>query len=104
MLYILCCFLIINNTVYIKYLQALEKKGKLDEALDLLKQCSYLENQELSTRLNILRHSGEIAHKLNRNDLAVSFYKQALVHVVDSDEAISLKISLAKLYMQVSLN
>jgi len=87
-----------------KYLQALEKKGKLDEALDLLKQCSYLENQELSTRLNILRHSGEIAYKLNRNDLAVSFYKQALVHVVDSDEASSLKISLAKLYMQVSLN
>ncbi|XP_025195909.1 tetratricopeptide repeat protein 21B-like isoform X2 [Melanaphis sacchari] len=82
---------------------ALEKKGKLNEALDLLKQCSYLENQELSTRLNILRHSGEIAHKLNRNDLAVSFYKQALVHVVaDSDEASSLKISLAKLYMQMN--
>lgn len=81
---------------------ALEKKGKLDEALDLLKQCSYLENQELSTRLNILRHSGEIAYKLNRNDLAVSFYKQALVHVVDSDEASSLKISLAKLYMQMN--
>lgn len=87
------------------YLQALEKKGKLDEALDLLKQCSYLENQELSTRLNILKHSGEIAHKLNQNDLAVSLFKQALVHVVvDSDEASSLKISLAKLYMQVSLN
>lgn len=83
----------------------MEKKGKLDEALDLLKQCSYLENQELSTRLNILKHSGEIAHKLNRNDLAVSLYKQALVHVdVDSNDASSLKISLAKLYMQVSLN
>lgn len=82
---------------------ALEKKGKLDEALDLLKQCSYLENQELSTRLNILKHSGEIAHKLNQNDLAVSLYKQALVHVVvDSDDASSLKISLAKLYMQMN--
>ncbi|KAL5233107.1 hypothetical protein ACI65C_000517 [Semiaphis heraclei] len=82
---------------------ALEKKGKLDEALDLLKQCSYLENQELSTRLNILKHSGEIAHKLNRNDLAVSLYKQALVHVdVDSNDASSLKISLAKLYMQMN--
>eukprot|EP00102_Acyrthosiphon_pisum_P021962 XP_016659172.1 PREDICTED: tetratricopeptide repeat protein 21B isoform X2 [Acyrthosiphon pisum] len=87
---------------YLK-IQALEKKGKLDGALDLLKQCSYLENQELSTRLKILRHSGEIAHKLNRNDLAVSLYKQALVHVVvDSDEASSLKISLAKLYMQMN--
>jgi len=85
-------------------LQALEKKGKLDEALNLLKQCSYLENQELNTRLNILRRSGEIAHKLNQNDLAVSLYKQALVHVVaDSEDAISLKISLAKLFMQVSL-
>lgn len=86
-------------------LQALEKKGKLDEALDLLKQCSYLENQELSTRLNILRRSGEIAHRLNQNDLAVSLYKQALVHVVaDSEDASSLKISLAKLFMQVSVN
>lgn len=81
----------------------MEKKGKLDEALDLLKQCSYLENQELSIRLNILRRSGEIAHKLNQNDLAVSLYKQALIHVaVDSEDAISLKISLAKLSMQVS--
>jgi len=87
------------------HFQALEKKGKLDEALNFLQQCSYLENQELSTKLNILKHSGEIAHKLNQNDLAVSLYKQALVHVVvDSDDASSLKISLAKLYMQVILN
>lgn len=85
--------------------QALEKKGNLDEALDLLKQCSYLENQELNSRLNILRRSGEIAHKLNQNDLAISLYKQALVHVnVDSEDASSLKISLAKLFMQVSSN
>lgn len=85
-------------------LQALEKKGKLEEALDLLKQCSYLENQELTTRMNILKRSGEIAHKLNQNDLAVSLYKQALVHVaVDSEDASSLKISLAKLFMQVNL-
>jgi len=85
-------------------LQALEKKGKLDEALNLLKQCLYLENQELNTRLNILKRSGEIAHKLNQNDLAVSLYKQALVHVVaDSEDASSLKISLAKLFMEVSL-
>lgn len=83
--------------------QALEKKGKLNEALDLLKQCSYLENQELNSRLNILKRSGEIAHKLNQNDLAISLYKQALVHVnVDSEDASSLKISLAKLFMQVS--
>lgn len=81
----------------------MEKKGKLDEALDLLKQCSYLENQELNTRLNILKRSGEIAHKLNQNDLAVSLYKQALIHVdADSEDASSLKISLAKLFMQVS--
>lgn len=81
----------------------MEKNGKLEEALDLLKQCSYLENQELSTRLNILRRSGEIAHKLNQNDLAVSLYKQALVHVdTESEDASSLKISLAKLFMQVS--
>lgn len=86
-------------------MQALEKKGKLDEALDLLKQCSYLENQELNTRLSILKRSGEIAHKLNQNDLAVSLYKQALVHVaVDSEDASSLKISLAKLFIQVSLS
>lgn len=77
----------------------------MDEALELLKQCSYLENPELNIRLNILRRSGEIAHKLNQNDLAVSLYKQALVHVVpDSEEASSLKISLANLYMQVSVN
>jgi predicted negative regulator of RcsB-dependent stress response len=83
--------------------QALEKKGKLDEALDLLKQCSYLENQDLNSRLNILRRSGEIAHKLNQNDLAISLYKQALIHVnADSEDASSLKISLAKLFMQVS--
>lgn len=82
----------------------MEKKGKLNEALDLLKQCSYLENQELSTRLNILQRSGEIASKLNQNDLAVSLYKQALTYVaVDSEDAISLKISLAKLFMQVSI-
>lgn len=101
-------FIIFNVyiTMYIfGNLQALEKKGKLDEALDLLKQCSYLENQELNTRLNILKRSGEIAHKLNQNDLAVSLYKQALVHVnADSEDANSLKISLAKLFMQVSLN
>lgn len=53
--------------------------------------------------MNILKRSGEIAHKLNQNDLAVSLYKQALVHVaVDSEDASSLKISLAKLFMQVS--
>lgn len=75
----------------------------MEEALDLLKQCSYLENQDLSTRLSILKRSGEIAHKLSQNDLAVSLYKQALVHVdVDSEDANSIKISLAKLYMQVS--
>ncbi|XP_025413026.1 tetratricopeptide repeat protein 21B-like [Sipha flava] len=82
---------------------ALEKKGKLDEALDLLKQCSYLENQDLNSRLNILRRSGEIAHKLNQNDLAISLYKQALIHVnADSEDASSLKISLAKLFMQIN--
>lgn len=95
----------VYNAFWICILQALEKKGKLEEALDLLKQCSYLENQDLITRLNILRRSGEIAHKLNQNELAISLYKQAIVHVaVDSEDASSLKISLAKLYMQVSLN
>lgn len=75
----------------------------MDEALELLKQCSYLENQESSTRLSILKRTGEIAHKLGQNDLAVSFYKQALVLVdVDSQDACSIKINLAKLYMQVS--
>lgn len=64
-----------------------------------------MENQEFSMRLNILRRSGEIAHKLNQNDLAVSLYKQALVHVaVDSEDASLLKISLAKLFMQVGTN
>lgn len=100
--YILTQYLNIYLCIFCN-LQALEKKGMLGEALDLLKQCSYLENQELNTRLNILKRSGEVAHKLNQNDLAVSLYKQALMHVnADSEDASSLKISLAKLFMQVS--
>ncbi|XP_050420832.1 tetratricopeptide repeat protein 21B-like [Adelges cooleyi] len=82
---------------------ALEKKGNLEETLDMLKQCSYLENQNTTTRLNILRRSGEIAQKLGKHDLAIGLYKQALVPVeVDSDEANEIKIKLANLYMEVN--
>ncbi|XP_050545561.1 tetratricopeptide repeat protein 21B-like [Daktulosphaira vitifoliae] len=82
---------------------ALEKKGNLEEALDILKQCSYLENQDLNIRLNILKRSGEIAFNLGKNDLAIGLYKQALVLIeVDSVEAKEIKIKLANLYMQVN--
>lgn len=61
-----------------------------------------MENQDLNTRLSILKRSGEIAFNLGKNDLAIGLYKQALVPIdVDSIEAKEIKIKLANLYMQV---